>query len=140
MPATKSLTETVEKWRSRSAAASADYATGINRSGVDWAGPTIAAAPAYASGVQDAIGRGAFEKGVAAATNARWKERASTLGAQRFAGGVSASTDRYSAGVGKFLEVIRGINLPPRGPRGSASNFQRVQLIGDALHQARISG
>lgn len=138
MPATKSIQTTVDKWRSRSAVATQDYAAGVTRSGVDWQGPTLAAADAYAVGVQEAIGQGRFARGVQAAGNSRWQNRAREVGSQRFGPGVAASVDRYQQGFAPFLNTIAGITLPPRGPRGSAGNLQRVQLIADALHQQRI--
>lgn len=137
MPATKSIQATVDKWRARTGVATQDYAEGVSRAGVDWAGAAVAAAPAYAAGVQDAIGRGAFQSGIQATGNSGWQKRAREVGATRFAAGAAASVDAYQAGVQPYLSTIAGISLPPRGPRGSAANLQRVQIIADALHQMR---
>ncbi len=139
MPATKSLSAVVAKWRDRVSVSTQAYIEGVNRTGVDWAGPTAAAEQTWAQGVQDAIARGSFATGVNEAGNSRWQSRSAKVGAERFSPGVAASVDRFQQAMGPVLATIQGVTLPPRGPRGSAGNLQRVQLIADALHQARLS-
>jgi len=40
--------------------------------------------------------------------------------------------------MGEVLRVIEGVALPPRGPRGSDVNFERVKAIGKALHEWKL--
>lgn len=138
MPATKSIADTVSKWQARSGVATNDYAQGVSAGNVDWAGPAAAASDTWSTAVQEAIGRNAFANGVQRVGNQRWQQRARDVGAQRFAPGVAASVDRFRESMTPVLATIQSVQLPPRGPRGSAGNLQRVQVIADALHQARL--
>lgn len=137
MPAVKSISQTVDKWARRAGQAGQDYAAGVAAPKTDWASATTAAADAQAAGVQQAIANKSFEKGVAAAGNAKWQNKAKTLGAQRFGPGVAAAKGDYQSGFAPYASVIEGVSLPPRGPKGDPRNYERTQLIGQALHDAK---
>jgi len=124
------------KFASRAAAASPEYKAGVDAT-PDWAGPTQAAAPNYEQGVTAAIGRQAFQRGVAAAGTVKWKEKASGVGATRYPQGVGGAEPAYAAGFDKFANVIKGISLSPRGPKGAPQNLQRVSDVATALHRAK---
>lgn len=135
----KPLGATAEKWNRRASSAGTEYSEGIASPRRPWAAATQAAESSFEQGVQAAIGRKAFGKGVSRAGDAKWRERAETLGSGRFASGVSASQDEYSKGFQKYHAVLSGLNLPPRGAKGSPANLQRVAAVATALRNAKTA-
>jgi hypothetical protein len=132
-PIVKSVSAAAEKWQRRAGSASDEYSRGVQSSQADWAAATSAAKDAWKAGLTEAQGRGAFEKGVVAAGNARWKEMSTKKGPSRFAEGVAVGQSDYQQGVGPYLELIARTDLPPRGATGAEGNYQRVATIGKAL-------
>lgn len=134
----KSIEKIVAKWATVTPQRTGDYSSGLTSPRRSWEQATVDAAQAQAQGVQDAIARGAFAKGVAKAGQAKYLRKATGVGAQRFGQGVQAAKSDYQAGFTPYVSVIQGVNLPPRGPKGDPRNYERVSAIGDALHQAKI--
>lgn len=137
MPAVKSVATASDKWVRRAGQSAPDYQKGVQSPRTSWQEATLAASDAQAAGVQQAISEGRFEKGVSAAGNAKWQRKATTVGAQRFGPGVAAAKGDYESGFSPYAAVIQGVTLPPRGPKGDPRNYERVQQIGDALHNAK---
>ena len=125
------------KFASRAQAAGGEYKSGVDTTAVDWAAVTTAAGDSYEQGVTQAIGRKAFQRGVSAAGTAKWKEKASNIGASRYGQGVAGAEQAYAQGFDKYANVLKGLSLPPRAPKGSPQNLQRVQAVADALHRAK---
>lgn len=125
------------KFASRAQAAGGEYKAGVDTTAVDWAAVTNAAGDSYEAGVTQAIGRKAFQKGVSAAGTAKWKEKSSGIGASRYGQGVAGAEQAYAQGFDKYANVLKGLSLPPRAPKGSPQNLQRVQAVADALHRAK---
>lgn len=125
------------KWKARAGAAGADYKSGVDTTQKDWAGNTQAATASYAEGVQGAISRGAFQKGVAAAGTGKWKDKASNIGSTRYPQGVAAGQDAYASGFGPYADALRAVSLPPRAAKGSPQNIERVRAVADALHKKK---
>lgn len=103
----------------------------------DYAAPAIAAAPVYDAGVQEAIARGAYAKGIEAKKD-KWKRKSLAVGTARFGPGVRAAESDQAAGFAPYREVIAGLTLAPRGPRGAPGNYERVREVGEALHAKRV--
>lgn len=140
MPAVKPIADIVDKWERRASVAGADYAKGVASPKRDWEEATKAATAAQKAGVEQALADGRFEKGVARAGTSKWKRKSQEVGAARFGPGVKAAKADYQAGFTPFISVIEGITLPPRGPKGDPRNYERSQIIGEALHDAKVSG
>ena len=138
MPQIKSVQASSEKWARRAGQSSGDYAAGVKAPRRSWSEATSSASDAQAAGVQQAIANGSFAKGVAAAGDAKWSRKATTVGAQRFGPGVAAAKSDYESGFAPYAQVISGVQLPPRGAKGDPRNFERVQAIGNALHEAKV--
>lgn len=138
MPAVKPVGQSADKWARRAGQASQDYAKGVQAPRRSWAQSTAAAEDAWKQGVQEAAGRGAFGQGVQAAGDSKWSRKSQQVGAQRYAPGVNAAKGDYQSGFAPYAAVIEGTTLPPRGPKGSPSNYQRTQAIGEALHSAKV--
>jgi hypothetical protein len=132
-----SATRAAERWARRSANASGDYTDGVNMTPRSWAAASTAAAASYKAGVQTAATAGRYEKGIQKAGDAKWKRKASAVGPTRYAEGVGAAQGDYGTAVGPVLDVIGRVDLPPRGPVGSAGNLARVAVIANALHALR---
>ena len=135
--AVKDAATVAKKWASRAGAASQDYANGVNGTTKDWAQDTAAAAAAWAAGVQAAAANGLFAKGVNAAGTAKWKAKAANVGAARYPQGIAAATQYYQNGIAAVLQVLQGLQLPPRGAKGDPANLQRVQVVTTALRKMK---
>jgi len=135
MPRTtvKAAADVVAKWIRRAGSAGEEYRAGVSSTTADWAAAATAAAPAYQQGVTEAISRGGYQKGIAAAGTAKWKANATALGPSRFSQGVQQAEGAYTQAIGPVLAAIGSVDLPPRGPVGADGNFQRSVVIGKAL-------
>lgn len=125
------------KFKTRASAASQDYAAGVAGAGADWESNTAASEGNYEQGVQEAIGRKAFGKGVRGSAG-KFVQNAQALGAQRYPTGIAQAQDAYARGVGPFLDTLKGMNLPPRGPKGSAQNQARANAVATALRAKKV--
>jgi len=128
------------KFTQRAAAAAGDYQAGVQGAGEDWARNTAASEENYNAAVQESITRHAFARGVQAAGGAKFAQKAATTGARRFPEGVREGGPAFSAGVQPFLQTIAALTLPPRRPKGDPANFQRVQVVGEALRRRKVGG
>lgn len=128
------------KFSQRGAAAGPDYLEGIRGAGQKWQRQTEGAAANYEAGVQEAIGRGAFAKGVSAAGAAKFEQRASSVGARRFPEGIREAGAAYEQGITPFLETLRGLTLEPRRPKGDPANWRRAEQVGLALRRKKVGG
>lgn len=133
----KSADAVATKWAARAGAAGGDYTTGVQNTQKDWAADTAAAAGAWGAGVQAAVGNGSFAKGVNAAGTAKWKAKATSVGAARYPQGVAAAKPFYQTGIGPVLQTLQSITLPPRGPKGDPGNLNRVAVIDTALRKLK---
>lgn len=136
--AIKSLAKAAEKWKNRASGAASDYKEGVQTTTKDQAALAIAAKDSYATGVQDAISRGAFESGLAAAGTSKWRNKSAGKGARNYPTGVAEAQSDYQAGFAPYHAALEGITYPPRGPRGSPQNIERVRVENETLHNVRV--
>lgn len=136
----KDVGTATSKFTSRAAAAAGDYQAGVQGAGEDWARNAAGAAENYNAAVQEAISRGAFARGVQKAGGAKFAQKAATIGARRFPEGVREAGPAFNEGVQPYLQTIAALTLPPRRPKGDPANFQRVQVIGEALRRRKVGG
>lgn len=137
---TKDLNSIASKWSQRAQAAGADYTAGVKNPRRDWGQNTAGSADSYSAGVSQAVADGRFAKGVLAAGTAKWQSNAISKGAVRYPQGVAAAQPAFMSGFGPYLQVLSGLTLPPRSPRGSPNNLNRVSAVDTALHQKKIGG
>lgn len=138
MPAIKSLDRIVAKWKRVAAAAGEEYRVGIENPKADWMAQTKAAESRYEAGVTGAISRKGFGKGVSRAGTAKWQAMSIAKGPGRWSEGIGLAGDAYSTGFAPYAAVIARTSLPPRGPKGSAQNIQRVAVIAKALYDEKL--
>jgi len=133
----KSAQASAQKFVTRAGVASQDYVDGAQQTSKDQSAAAIAGAAAYAAGVQAGIARQAFQKGLQKSGKSGWLAGVVKKGGDRFASGVAASADKYATESGRFDSARTAAASLPRGPRGSAANFQRSQTVGQALNRVR---
>lgn len=134
----KPMGRITETWDRRSAASTPDYEAGVRDPAKDWAEEASGAEDNYNAGVQAAIARGAFGKGVTNAGTAKWQKNAIEKGTQRWAAGIRLAKDAYVRGFSPFHAVIQNTTLPPRGPKGDPKNIRRVEVMAAALHEEKL--
>jgi len=134
----KSLDRISGKWKRVASGAQAEYEEGVRNPRADWADQTKKAESAYEQGIQAAIGRKAFGKGVTQAGTAKWQTNAIEKGPQRFSQGVALAEQAYETGFAPYREVISRLTLPARGPKGDPKNIQRVTTVAKALHDEKL--
>jgi hypothetical protein len=132
----KSTQDIAKKFVGRAGVAGGDYADGVKAAGGDWETNTKAAEDNYKQSVTQAANEGRFGKGVAAAGAAKYVDKASTLGTQRYPTGVAASEGAYARGVGPHLDMMRALELPPRRPKGQ--NAARADAVAQANRKLKL--
>ena len=137
MAAVKSGAMTAEKWSRVTPQRQQDYVTGIQAPRTPWAAASKAAEERYKAGVAEAAQRGAFGKGITAAGDQRWQQKALAKGPSRFAEGVAMSAPDYQAAVQPYLDTIAATVLPPRYPKGDPRNLERTKAITTALRKRK---
>ncbi len=126
-----------ERWKSRAAAASQTYVDGVNNPRRDWAEATAAAEANYAQGIQSAVSKKSFSKGVKRVGSEKQKRGVTEKGATRFAQGVQLGDANYQTGIAPYIQELESKTLPPRGPKGSPANLERVRAVNDALFKKK---
>lgn len=134
----KPLGRSSEKWKRQSQASGPEYTAGVSQTKKDWKQNTLAASDNYDAGVTQGIANQSFQKGVDAAGTEKWRKNTLSKGPGRWTEGIAKSTDEYEKGFRPFHDVIAGLTLPPRGPKGSAQNLLRVAAVTNALHEKKL--
>ena len=136
----KSLDRVASKWAEVTPQRAGEYQQGIQSPKKSWSQATADAEDNYNAGVSEAISRGSFGKGVAAAGDQTWKSGALEKGVSRWPQGVRLGRGKYQQGFAPYHSVIAGTTLSPRGPKGDPRNYDRVREIGEALHNQKVGG
>jgi len=131
------LSSSADKFERRAGSAGQDYEQGVSEvSDSEQQQATLDSADAWEQGIQDAISNGTFESGVQS-PNKSWQQASLETGSTRFTQGASQAGDTWQSAFSEFADVLSGLNLQPRGARGSEANFQRSRAVGEALHNER---
>lgn len=133
----KSAKDIADKWSRVSAQRDGDYKAGVSDPGVEWARAAGAAEETYAAGVQEAIARNAFGKGIAAAGDEKWRRKTVDIGTTRWSPGIRAAVSDFEDGFAPFRDALERLDLPPRAPRGDPRNIDRVAAVARALSEVR---
>lgn len=136
----RNVQQIAQKWSNNAQQATQSYKDGVQTPRRPWQAATLAAAQSWQAGVTAAAQGGRFARGVQGTTEQTQRDAAMTKGADRYAQGVALAQSKYAARFAPYAQVIQGVQLPPRGPRGAAQNLQRVAAIATALNQRRTSG
>ncbi len=133
MAAIRPLDMIGKKWAEVTPQRAAQYEKGVMNPTKDYARGATEANAAWKAGTTAAIAGDRFVSGVARAGTAKWQDRAAKLGTQRYGPGVQVAEPDYTAGFAPYREAIAGAALPPRGPRRSPQNLQRVAAVVNAV-------
>jgi hypothetical protein len=134
----KDLGQSAEKFARRGGSAVEEYKNGIRNPRASWQGSTIAAEPSYNEGVQAAISRGGFGKGVQKVSDATWADKAVNKGGRNYPTAMREAGPDWQKGFAPMAATLSSLNLTPRGPRGSPGNYDRSRQVGEALNKTRV--
>lgn len=126
-----------QKYRTRAGAAQGDYKAGVETAGADWEAGAKAGEGNYEAGVQEAIGKKRYGRGVSAAGAGKYVKNAVELGVARYPTGVNQGTDAWARNVQPSLDKLKGMQLPPKGPKGSPQNQQRAAMVALELRKLK---
>lgn len=122
-----------DKWKNVTPGRQNFYQQGVSGAASRYDEGVRGAGDRYQAGVQQAISNNMWESGVEG-KGARFAMKAGSVGAPRWADGVSRAQGDYATGVSPYFQAISGMTLPPKGPKGHPGNYARSQAVGDALH------
>lgn len=129
----RSIDAIAKKFAAVTPGRSEDYRFGVENPRRDWARATSAAEGAYEAGVQAAVAKKKFGKGVAKAGTSGWAEGARTKGVARWGPGVAISEPKFREGFAPYHGAIERATLPPRYARRDPRNLARVKAVVDAV-------
>lgn len=129
----KDATASATKFQNNASLAGTAYTNGVQGAGPTWQANTAAAANTWQQGVQQAAQEGRFAAGVNNAAQQKYTARAATVGPGRYTAGVQTAGPAWQAGTAPYLQVLAGLTLPARQPKGSPANNARVQMVTAAL-------
>jgi len=136
MPQVRETAELAEKWVRNASNAVTDYQRGVQNPKRDWKTETLKAEQRWAQGVQQAIQDRRFVGGVNKAGTEAWQQGAINKGPSRYAQGVAQAKEVWAREWEPYRQVLLRLELPERGPKGDRRNFERVVVVGTALHEA----
>lgn len=134
----KTAQQAAEKWVSRSGQASGDYAKGAQETTKDQAALAAAAEPNYKAAVIEAANAGRFGAGVRKAGKQKWLDGVLQKGQNRFSEGVASAQGDYVTESARFDTARNAAASLPRGPRGAASNIERVRAVANAQRAVKV--
>lgn len=103
-----------------------------------WETNTKAAKGTYKAAIADPKLGDRFEGGVKGKAS-KFERKVRDVGISRFGPGVSAAITDMDTGFSPYQGVLATIEVPDRGPRGSATNYAIVEKVGDPLHKKRLA-
>lgn len=133
----RSIEQIAKKFAQVTPGRTEDYRFGVSNPRRDWATATAAAETAYEGGVQQAIAKKRFGKGVKKAGTPTWQEGAIQKGTARWGPGVTLAQEKYARNFARYRDAIERVTLPPRYPRRDPRNLERVKAIVNALTAAK---
>lgn len=129
----RSIDSIAKKWAEVTPMRADDYAAGVQNPRRSWSQATANAEGAYKDGVNKAISRNAFGKGVKKAGDEKWSRKSLSRGVANWGPGVADAQGDYQAGFAPYRDTIEATKLPPRYARRDPRNLARVKAIVDAL-------
>lgn len=134
-----SASEIAKKWVDVTPARAGYYEEATPAAAAEWEAAASAAGATYKAGISVAGIEKRFVGGIKRAGAAKFKRKVESVGVGRYSPGVSAAEADMAAGFGPFRDVLDGLVIPDRGPRGAATNYAIVKTVGDALYKKRLA-
>lgn len=127
------------KYTNRTAQAVDAYKAGVQAPKQSQSQAAIAAAGNWQQAVTGTAALNAFKSGLQRAGDTAWMNGALSKGADRYPVGTRLAAPKWQTNVQPYLAAIAGFNLPARGIRGAAQNWQRSQTLGQQLHTLKVT-
>lgn len=134
-----SATDIAKKWVDVTPGRVAYYEAAVKNAGPSWEAGALGAGSNYKAAISAVDIAKRFIGGIKKAGAAKYQKKAETLGVERFPGGVRAAQGDFDVGFSPYRDVIDGLEVPDRKPRGDLSNYKIGEKIGDALFKKRIA-
>lgn len=133
-----SASDIADKWVEVTPARSTYYADNAKGSGDKMERNAIAAKGTYntaikAPGIADRFAGGLKGSG------AKYNRKVESVGVDRFSTGIEAAKTDMEAGVGPYRDLLDGMTIADRKPRGDPANYKISQDVGDKLHKKRLA-
>jgi len=125
----KPMDKISKKWKDRVAVSTTAYSDGVQNPRVPWDTATKSAEPNFESGVQAAIAKKRFGKGVTKAGNAKWQKGATEKGTARWPSGVAVAGPEFEAGFNPYHSALAAKVLTPRKAKRDPQNLTRVTEV-----------
>ena len=135
----RSAAEIAEKYAAVTPGRQSYYEAGVEGAGDDWARNTQAAAPNFKAAVMAGDIDKRFSGGVRRAGAEKYNRKVAAVGGSRYSSGVIAGVEDYQRGIEPYLQVLAGLTLPARAPRGSDANDARFVAVRKALAAKRVA-
>ena len=136
----KSLDTIAKKWTDVTPTRAEYYREGASGKGGAWEAGAKQGEANWKNAIAAASAAGAYGKGVGKAGANAYEKGVQEKGVQRWPQGVAVSGDAFAKGFAPYQSVLSGLTLPPKGPKGSPANYQRVQAVGTALRNKKMAG
>lgn len=128
-----------KKWVDVTPGRASYYEAAVKLAGPAWEEGALGAANNYKTSLTAVDIAKRFIGGIKRAGAAKYQRKAETLGKARFGPGVTAAEDDFNVGFSPYRDVLDGLEVPDRKPRGDPANYAIGQKIGDALFKKRIA-
>jgi len=127
------------KFKKNASMAGDDYVEGAKNPRRNWKDAAIDGEAAYAAAMERVIREGRRAKAVRRTDERAYIDGIVSKGRRRYSEGIAASEDKYRRNMEPYLGALEVVQdeLPPRGPKGSPENYERVRFIGETLHQLK---
>ena len=135
----KSAAEVAQKWADVTPGKASYYEVEAPAAAEEWERATAAAGAVYKAGIAVAGIEKRFVGGVKRAGAAKFRRKVTDVGVSRYGPGVGAAKADMEAGFAPYRDVLDGMDIPDRGPRGSPGNYAIVEKVGTALHKKRLA-
>lgn len=137
----KTATQSATKWAERAATAGGAYGEGARTTTKDQSANAIAAKTLWAAGVQEAVSKDRFAKGLQKSGKQGWLNGITEKGEMNYATGVSSqsASSSYSANSGKYDGARNAAASMPRAAKGSPANLARVGAVVSALRAIKMA-
>lgn len=136
----KDLAASAGKWATRASGASSEFQTAAVAAADKWARNAQSAQSNFRQGIAAGNIDVRFARGIARAAQLnKFARKLQAYGSGRYSQGVSEAEGDWSSGFGPYHQVLTGLALPARKPRGDAGNYERVRAVGSALNAKRIA-
>jgi hypothetical protein len=115
------------------------YASAAPAAASTWQERSSAAAANFKAAIANPQIDKMYAGGITRAGAAKYASKIQAVGAARYSPGVAAAQSGYESGVAPYLDVLKGVDLPPRKVKGDPANLQRVQAVATALYKKRLA-